>query len=37
VFVLGGDVEAHVAPLLRRTGYTRIVSGDFAIWVPPGA
>jgi 4-amino-4-deoxy-L-arabinose transferase-like glycosyltransferase len=37
VFVLGGDVEHRVAPLLRRTGYTRIVSGDFAVWVPPGA
>lgn len=37
VFVLGGDVEPKVAPLLRRTGYTRIVSGRFAVWVPPGA
>lgn len=37
VFVLGGDVEDGVAPLLRRTGYTRVVSGGFAVWIPPGA
>jgi hypothetical protein len=37
VFVLGGDVEPHVRALLRRTGYRRIVSGGFAIWLPPGA
>ena len=37
VFVLGGDVEPHVRALLRRTGYRRIVSGDFAVWLPPGA
>jgi hypothetical protein len=37
VFVLGGDVERRVAQLLRRTGYTRVVSGDFAVWLPRGA
>jgi hypothetical protein len=37
VFVLGGDVEPHVRTLLRRTGYRRIVSGDFAVWLPSGA
>ncbi len=37
VFVIGGDVEPHVRALLRRTGYRRIVSGDFAVWLPPGA
>ncbi len=36
VFVLGGDVEPKVRPLLREAGYTRIVSGRFAIWIPPG-
>jgi 4-amino-4-deoxy-L-arabinose transferase-like glycosyltransferase len=35
VFVLGGDVESGVAPTLRRAHYRRIVSGDFAVWVPP--
>ena len=37
VFVLGGDVEPHVRALLRRTGYRRVVSGGFAVWLPPGA
>ena len=37
VFVLGGEVEPRVAPLLRRTGYTRVVSGGFAVWLPRGA
>jgi hypothetical protein len=37
VFVLGGDVEPRVRGLLRRTGYRRLVSGRFAIWLPPGA
>jgi hypothetical protein len=37
VFVLGGDVEPRVRALLRRTGYRRLVSGRFAIWLPPGA
>ena len=37
VFVLGGAVEPHVRPLLRRTGYRRLVSGGFAVWLPPGA
>jgi hypothetical protein len=37
VFVRGGDVEPTVAPLLRRTGYRRIVSGGFDVWVPPAA
>jgi hypothetical protein len=37
VFVLGGDVEPRVRGLLRRTGYRRLVSGSFAIWLPPGA
>jgi 4-amino-4-deoxy-L-arabinose transferase-like glycosyltransferase len=37
VFVRGGDVEPKVAPLLRRTGYTREVSGGFDVWLPPGA
>jgi Dolichyl-phosphate-mannose-protein mannosyltransferase len=37
VFVLGGDVEPRVRALLRRTGYRRVVSGHFAIWLPPGA
>ncbi len=36
VFVLGGDVEPKVRPFLRRAGYTRVVSGRFAIWIPPG-
>jgi 4-amino-4-deoxy-L-arabinose transferase-like glycosyltransferase len=35
VFVLGGDVEPRVRPLLRAAGYTRVVSGGFAIWIPP--
>ncbi|HZR95959.1 MAG TPA: glycosyltransferase family 39 protein [Gaiellaceae bacterium] len=37
VFVRGGDVEPNVAPVLRRAGYTRIVSGGFDVWVPPAA
>lgn len=37
VFVLGGDVEPAVAPLLRRTGYRRVIAGGFAVWLPPGA
>jgi hypothetical protein len=37
VFVLGGDVEPRVAPLLRQTGYTRVVRGGFAVWLPRGA
>jgi hypothetical protein len=37
VFVLGGDVEPRVRALLHRTGYRRLVSGGFAIWLPPGA
>jgi hypothetical protein len=37
VFVLGGDLEPRVRALLRRTGYRRLVSGRFAIWLPPGA
>jgi hypothetical protein len=37
VFVLGGDVEPRLRGLLRRTGYRRLVSGSFAIWLPPGA
>jgi hypothetical protein len=37
VFVLGGDVEPRVAPLLRHAHYTRVVSGGFAVWLPPGA
>ena len=37
VFVLGGDVEPKVAPLLRRTGYVRVVRGRFAVWLPPRA
>jgi Dolichyl-phosphate-mannose-protein mannosyltransferase len=37
VFVLGGNVEPHVRALLRSTGYRRVVSGDFAVWLPPGA
>jgi len=37
VFVRGGDVEPAVSGLLRRTGYERIVSGGFDVWVPPGA
>jgi hypothetical protein len=37
VFVRGGDVEPKVRALLRRTGYTKIVSGGFDVWVPPGA
>jgi hypothetical protein len=37
VFVLGGDVEPHVRALLTNTGYRRLVSGGFAIWLPPGA
>ncbi len=37
VFVLGGDVEPRVRALLHRTGYRRLVSGSFAIWLPPGA
>jgi hypothetical protein len=35
VFVVGGDVEPHVAPLLRRTGYHRIIAGRFSVWLPP--
>ncbi|MDX6442683.1 MAG: hypothetical protein QOE43_2412 [Gaiellaceae bacterium] len=37
VFVLGGDVEPHVRALLRRTGYRRVVTGGFAVWLPRGA
>ena len=37
VFVLGGNVEPAIRPLLREAGYTRIVNGHFAIWIPPGA
>jgi hypothetical protein len=37
VFVRGGDVEPQVAPLLRRTGYLRVVSGGFDVWLPPAA
>jgi 4-amino-4-deoxy-L-arabinose transferase-like glycosyltransferase len=37
VFVLGGDVEPMVAPLLRRTGYRRVIAGGFAVWLPPAA
>jgi hypothetical protein len=37
VFVRGGDVERGVAPLLRRAHYRRVVSGGFAVWLPPGA
>ena len=37
VFVLGGNVEPRVRGLLRRTGYRRLVSGGFAVWLPPGA
>jgi hypothetical protein len=37
VFVLGGDVEPRVAPVLRKARYTRVVSGDFSVWLPPGA
>jgi 4-amino-4-deoxy-L-arabinose transferase-like glycosyltransferase len=37
VFVVGGDVEPKVAPLLRRSGYTRVVTEGFAVWLPPGA
>lgn len=37
VFVLGGDVEPAVAPLLRRTGYRRVIAGGFAVWLPPAA
>jgi 4-amino-4-deoxy-L-arabinose transferase-like glycosyltransferase len=36
VFVLGGDVEPRVAPLLHRTGYRRVIAGGFAVWLPPG-
>jgi 4-amino-4-deoxy-L-arabinose transferase-like glycosyltransferase len=36
VFVLGGDVERTVAPLLHRTGYRRVIAGGFAVWLPPG-
>ena len=35
VFVLGGHVEPRVRPVLRAAGYTRVVSGGFAIWIPP--
>jgi 4-amino-4-deoxy-L-arabinose transferase-like glycosyltransferase len=37
VFVRGGDVEPKVSGLLRRTGYERIVSDGFDVWVPPAA
>ena len=37
VFVLGGNVEPHVRPLLRRAGYRRIVTGGFSVWIPPGS
>ena len=35
VFVRGGDVEPTVAPLLRRTGYRRVIAGGFDVWLPP--
>jgi hypothetical protein len=34
VFILGGDVEPHVRALLARTGYRRVVTGSFAVWLP---
>jgi Dolichyl-phosphate-mannose-protein mannosyltransferase len=37
VFVVGGDLEPKVRPTLRRAGYRRIVTGGFAVWLPPGA
>lgn len=37
VFVRGGDLEPQVAPLLRRTGYTRVRAGGYDVWLPPGA
>src|SRR5262249_28871758 len=37
VFVLGGNVEPRVAPLLRRNGYRRVVRGGFSVWLPPRA
>jgi len=36
VFVRSGDVERTIRPFLRKAGYTRIVNGPFAIWIPPG-
>jgi Dolichyl-phosphate-mannose-protein mannosyltransferase len=35
VFVVGGTVEPTIRPFLLRAGYTRIVNGKFAIWLPP--
>jgi hypothetical protein len=35
VFVVGGTVEPTIRPFLQRAGYTRIVNGKFAIWLPP--
>jgi hypothetical protein len=35
VFVLGGDVEAAVAPLLQHARYRRVIAGGFAVWLPP--
>jgi dolichyl-phosphate-mannose-protein mannosyltransferase len=37
VFVLGGNLEPRLRGLLRRTGYRRLIRGDFAVWLPPGA
>lgn len=37
VFVRGGSLEPQVAPLLRRTGYTRVRAGGLDVWLPPGA
>jgi hypothetical protein len=37
VFVLGGNAEPRVRPLLRRAGYRRIVTGGFSVWIPPAS
>jgi hypothetical protein len=34
VFVRGGTLEPRVAPVLRKAGYERVVSGGFAVWLP---
>jgi hypothetical protein len=37
VFVRGGDVEPRVVSVLRRAHSRRVLNGQFAIWLPPGA
>lgn len=37
VFVRGGNLDPRMRPILERAGYRRVVSGGYAVWLPPGA